>query len=168
MNDRSRFAALLLAGVAATACTRAGLAETALVEPTPSESVEIFGISLGGPYDEAVSAARAVLELEADGPAYHRGAGTLDGMGASLEMEGADGRLVDLQLHLRLTEPDQALPGSGPLTRLEADLGAPAEVSADLAVWRPSGFEVTLQRQASFSRGDPNLRVSYVIRGRTR
>jgi hypothetical protein len=134
--------------------------------PAQGATVDVHGIPLGAPYQDAVKAAGAAFQLEADGPEYHRGTGTIEGMKASLTMEGKQGRLVDIQLRLTLDPPDQALDGSRPLTRLEADLGQPAEKSADLAVWKLAGFEISLQRQRTHSRGERGVRVQYTIRGR--
>lgn len=134
--------------------------------PAQGATVDVYGIPLGAPYQDAVTAAGAAFQLQADGPEYHRGTGTIEGMKASLTMEGKQGRLVDIQLRLTLDQPDQALDGSRPLTRLEADLGKPAEKSADLAVWRPAGFEISLQRRRTHSRGERGARVEYAIRGR--
>jgi hypothetical protein len=134
--------------------------------PAQGATVDVYGIPLGAPYQDAVKAAGARFQLQADGPDYHRGTGTIDGMKASLTMEGSRGRLVDIQLRLTLDQPDQALDGSGPLTRLEADLGNPAEKSADLAVWKLAGFEISLQRQRTHPRGQRGPHVQYEIRGR--
>lgn len=130
-----------------------------------SSPVTIYGFKLGAAYKDALSAA-SQLNLKEDAPELHRGTGTIDGMQASLSLAGKNGQLVDIQLQLTPDKADQSLDGSKPFTRLQADLGAPADKSADVASWRPPGFEITLQRQATWARGEDNPRIEYTLRGR--
>lgn len=143
-----------------------GTGGQAMTQAAQSATIDIYGIPLGAPYADAVKAASAQFQLQPDGSDYHRGTGTIDGMKATLTMEGKQGRLVDIQLRLVLDAPDHALDGSKPLTRLQAALGKPADKSADLATWKPAGFEVALQRQRTHARDRGGAKVQYTIRAR--
>lgn len=131
-----------------------------------STGIDILGIRLGAAYSDALTQAGAMFMLDEDGPEDHTGKGTIVGVPATITLAGKGGRLVDIQIQATLAQADQGLQSSALFTRLQTDLGAPAELAADLARWEPAGFEVTLQRRVVHAKGERTPRTGYTLRAR--
>lgn len=132
----------------------------------PRASANLYGFQLGAAYKDAIDGAGKGFKLQEDGPQDHRGTGTLDGMQASITLAGKNGHLVDVHLQLQLATADKDLASSKPFARLQSDLGKPADTSADVASWKPTGFNINLQRQSTWARGEDQAKIEYTIRGR--
>ena len=135
-------------------------------DATKTGGITIYGIPLGVPFSEGLEAARATFTVAQDGDHYATASATIDGMKATVEIMAHDGRLEDVSLRLVSPQADESFAASKPLGRVTADIGAPDEVSIDLARWTTRGYEITLQQMFGMAKDATEGMLEYILRAR--